>query len=110
MHSYLPLLVSISEALMKRKNLTDYFILLQAVVIDEVDNFLFRPRLGLRSKYHAVCLSYIFIFFSHQFTFNLELNYSWVPCRSRSILLCITCKNEKFEEVKTSKQGKCYMK
>ncbi|XP_057770756.1 protein SLOW WALKER 2 [Salvia miltiorrhiza] len=27
---------------------------MKAVVIDEVDNFLFRPRLGLRSKYHAV--------------------------------------------------------
>lgn len=28
---------------------------LQAVVIDEVDNFLFRPHLVLRAKYHAVC-------------------------------------------------------
>ncbi|KAK2997111.1 hypothetical protein RJ639_025401 [Escallonia herrerae] len=27
---------------------------MKAVVIDEVDNFLFRPHLGLRSKYHAV--------------------------------------------------------
>ncbi|XP_042048113.1 CCAAT/enhancer-binding protein zeta-like [Salvia splendens] len=27
---------------------------MKAVVIDEVDTFLFRPRLGLRSKYHAV--------------------------------------------------------
>ncbi|XP_073142319.1 protein SLOW WALKER 2 [Henckelia pumila] len=27
---------------------------MKAVVIDEVDNFLFRPRLGLRAKYHAV--------------------------------------------------------
>ncbi|KAE9468038.1 hypothetical protein C3L33_00089, partial [Rhododendron williamsianum] len=26
----------------------------QVVVIDEVDNFLFRPHLGMRSKYHAV--------------------------------------------------------
>lgn len=31
-------------------------ILLQAVVIDEVDSFLFRPHLGLRAKYHAVSL------------------------------------------------------
>ena len=29
----------------------------QAVVIDEVDTFLFRPHLGLRAKYHAVCPS-----------------------------------------------------
>ncbi|KAL0319476.1 UNVERIFIED_CONTAM: CCAAT/enhancer-binding protein zeta [Sesamum angustifolium] len=27
---------------------------MKAVVIDEVDTFLFRPRLGLRAKYHAV--------------------------------------------------------
>ncbi|XP_063937574.1 protein SLOW WALKER 2 [Daucus carota subsp. sativus] len=27
---------------------------MKALVIDEVDNFLFRPHLGLRSKYHAV--------------------------------------------------------
>ncbi|XP_009798089.1 protein SLOW WALKER 2 [Nicotiana tabacum] len=27
---------------------------MKAVVIDEVDNFLFRPHLGLRAKYHAV--------------------------------------------------------
>ncbi|KAK2998509.1 hypothetical protein RJ639_024601 [Escallonia herrerae] len=27
---------------------------MKAVVIDEVDNFIFRPHLGLRSKYHAV--------------------------------------------------------
>ncbi|XP_073039989.1 protein SLOW WALKER 2 [Primulina eburnea] len=27
---------------------------MKGVVIDEVDNFLFRPRLGLRAKYHAV--------------------------------------------------------
>ncbi|KAL9157163.1 hypothetical protein ABFS82_09G127300 [Erythranthe guttata] len=27
---------------------------MKTVVIDEVDNFLFRPRLGLRAKYHAV--------------------------------------------------------
>ncbi|KAJ8756145.1 hypothetical protein K2173_024692 [Erythroxylum novogranatense] len=27
---------------------------MKAVVIDEVDSFLFRPRLGLRAKYHAV--------------------------------------------------------
>ncbi|KAL9311515.1 hypothetical protein AtNW77_Chr1g0073841 [Arabidopsis thaliana] len=28
---------------------------MKAVVIDEVDSFLFRPHLGLRAKYHAVC-------------------------------------------------------
>lgn len=28
---------------------------LQAVVIDEVDSFLFRPHLGARAQYHAVC-------------------------------------------------------
>lgn len=28
--------------------------LLQVVVINEVDSFLFRPHLGLRAKYHAV--------------------------------------------------------
>nr|GMC75947.1 CCAAT/enhancer-binding protein zeta [Ipomoea batatas] len=27
---------------------------MKAVVIDEVDNFLFRPHLGLRAKYHAI--------------------------------------------------------
>jgi ribosome biogenesis protein MAK21 len=28
---------------------------LQMVVIDEVDSFLFRPHVGLRAKYQAVC-------------------------------------------------------
>lgn len=28
----------------------------QAVVIDEVDAFIFRPHIGLRAKYQAVCL------------------------------------------------------
>lgn len=31
------------------------YLFVQAVVIDEVDCFLFRPHLGLRAKYHAVC-------------------------------------------------------
>lgn len=35
-------------------------------MIDEVDNFLFRPHLGLRSKYHAVCSHW----FSPWFTVN----------------------------------------
>lgn len=38
----------------------------QKVVIDEVDNFLFRPRLGLRAKYYAVC--------SHQLLPSLTVN------------------------------------
>lgn len=32
-----------------------FFSFFQAVVIEEVDSFLFRPHLGLRAKYHAVC-------------------------------------------------------
>ncbi|KZV14923.1 CCAAT/enhancer-binding protein zeta [Dorcoceras hygrometricum] len=36
------------------KNLLSDHPNMKAVVIDEVDNFLFRPRLGLRAKYHAV--------------------------------------------------------
>lgn len=40
------------------------FATLQAVVVDEVDNFLFRPHLVLRAKYHGVCfyaLSWMFL-------------------------------------------------
>lgn len=32
----------------------------QAVVIDEVDAFLFRPHLGLRAKYHGVCPNHFY--------------------------------------------------
>lgn len=45
---------------------------LQAVVIDEVDSFLFRPHLGLRAKYHAVCHRLSFSCSSHSYMFSLS--------------------------------------
>lgn len=43
----------------------------QAVVIDEVDSFLFRPHLGLRAKYHAVC-PFIYSSFQTNFFFHFS--------------------------------------
>ncbi|MBA0779268.1 hypothetical protein Gotri_003536, partial [Gossypium trilobum] len=40
--------------LVEMKTLELSIVLFPAVVIDEVDTFLFRPHLGLRAKYHAV--------------------------------------------------------
>lgn len=41
---------------------------MQAVVIEEVDAFLFRPHLGLRAKYHAVGPNHFTACYSEAFT------------------------------------------
>lgn len=56
-----------------------YSLYLQAVVIDEVDNFLFRPHLGLKAKYyavwrmHSISLSMSFPHSKHNYSYFLSV-------------------------------------
>jgi ribosome biogenesis protein MAK21 len=57
---------------------------MKAVVIDEVDSFLFRPHLGLRAKYHAVCPLFSLIMFTRTiFLYFLALLFKLIHAYCR---------------------------